>query len=607
MEKFQLSQFTKEGAKLLRDVIDEFNRLGVDTSHLPKTFPDDSGKIKLVFVGQFSAGKSSLIKMLTGEDVEIGAAITTQTATAYDWNGLEIIDTPGIHTELRPDHDEITYEQINHAALLIFVITNEGFSQRMGDHFRELAINQKRAANMVLVVNKMDRTALGNVPEQQQIIYADLKKVTTPYDPKDLFLSFTDTESYFKALAESDERRKNRRLERSGHETFIANLNRFVAEKGVLQKINLPLNTIADILRSLLNSIGSEKNNAVVAFKDSFEGRKDLVVDGKNQCRRKIKDLVTRFKNDVGRIGRDTADAALAANSQENAQAVLAQANEKVAAAVKNYSNQINDCMSLAFSNVGSALAEYENSPFIQQVNNKMSAQVQTEIKFGKALPGGALAALGALTARYGAQIAAPYAVVATKTITEIVPSQFNTILGQIVNWGSTAGLTSLGLPPVQSKVVGSVLGKGAESLELFTTTVTKTVPLPPTATNKIAQFFSTNASKIGTAIGLLGVAWSFYSLYKDDERRRAEEIKQRQVRNEIIAQFNEVAEDCAAQMIDNSQKWLGENIDPMLKNFDDALKQIEDDKQRATALKSTLTALLKRTENLIGDIQACR
>ena len=607
MEKFQLSKFTREGAKLLRDVTDEFNRLGVDTSRLPKTFPDDGGKIKLVFVGQFGAGKSSLIKMLTDEDVEIGAAITTQTATPYDWNGLEIIDTPGIHTEIRPDHDAITYEQINHAALLIFVITNEGFSQRMGNHFRELAINQKRAANMVLVVNKMDRTALGNVPEQQQIIYADLKKVTKPYDPKDLFLSFTDTESYFKALAETDERRKNRRLERSGHETFIANLNRFVAQKGVLQKINLPLNTIADILRSLLNSVGGEKNNAVVAFKDSFEHRKDLVVDGKSQCRREIKDLVTRFKNDVERIGRDTADAVLASGSQENAQAVLAQANEKVATVVKNYSNQINDCMTLAFSDVGAAIAKYENSPFIQQVNHKMSEQVQTEIKFGQVLPGGALAALGALTARYGAQIAAPYAVVATKTITEIVPSKLNMVFGQLVNWGATAGLTAQGVPLTQAKIAGSVLGKGAESLELFTTTVTKTVPLPPTATNKIAQFFTTNAGKIGTVIGILGVAWSFYSLYKDNERRREAELKQRQVRNEIIAQFNEVAEDCAAQLISNSQKWLGENIDPILKNFDDSIKQIESDKQKAKTLKSTLAELLKRTENLIGDIQACR
>ena len=228
MEEFQLSKFTKEGAQLLREVTEEFNRLGLDTSKLPKTFPDDNDKIKLVFVGQYSAGKSSIIKMLTSAEVEIGAAITTQTSTPYEWNGLEIIDTPGIHTELRPDHDEITYDQINHAALLIFVITNEGFSQRMGRHFRLLAIEGKRAANMVLVVNKMDRTTLGNVLKQQQIIYEDLKKVTAPYDPNDLYISFVDTASYFKAMKETDERRKNKRLEQSGHDTFIANLNRFV-------------------------------------------------------------------------------------------------------------------------------------------------------------------------------------------------------------------------------------------------------------------------------------------------------------------------------------------------------------------------------------------
>ena len=271
MEEFQLSKFTKEGAQLLREVTDEFNRLGIDASNLPKIFPDDSGKIKLVFVGQYSAGKSSIIKMLTGEDVAIGAAITTQDSTPYEWNGLEIIDTPGIHTELRPDHDEITYNQINHAALLIFVITNEGFSQRMGDHFRTLAIEQKRAANMVLVVNKMDRTQLGNVPEQQQIIYDDLKKVTTPYDPKDFYLSFTDTGSYFKALEETDERRKTRRMERSGREGFIANLNRFVAERGVFQKINLPLNTIAAAIRNAQgNSSDADKISDTAALIETF-------------------------------------------------------------------------------------------------------------------------------------------------------------------------------------------------------------------------------------------------------------------------------------------------------------------------------------------------
>lgn len=62
--------------------------------------------------------------MLTGrQDVEVGAAITTDRATSYPWDGVEVIDTPGIHTELRPDHDATSYEAIAAADLLVFVIT----------------------------------------------------------------------------------------------------------------------------------------------------------------------------------------------------------------------------------------------------------------------------------------------------------------------------------------------------------------------------------------------------------------------------------------------------------------------------------------------------
>ena len=84
-------------------------------SNVEKTFaamhydyepPENNEKIHLVFVGQYSAGKSSIISMLTGRrDIKIGEGITTQKVTKYDWNGIEVIDTPGIHTELRPDHD----------------------------------------------------------------------------------------------------------------------------------------------------------------------------------------------------------------------------------------------------------------------------------------------------------------------------------------------------------------------------------------------------------------------------------------------------------------------------------------------------------------------
>lgn len=604
MEEFKLSKFVREGSKLLRDVTEEFQRLGIDTSRLPKTFPDDSGKIKLVFVGQYSAGKSSLIKMLTGEDVKIGAAITTDKSTPYDWNGLEIIDTPGIDTELRPDHDAITYEQINRAALLVFVITNEGLSQRMGEHFRTLAIEQKHAANMVLVVNKMGRTALGNVPEQQEIICADLRKVTTPYDPKDLFLSFTDAESYLKAEQEKDERRRARFVSRSGREAFIDNLNRFAAQKGFLQKINLPLNMLADNLRSVLKVGG--QSNAVVVFKETFEHRKDLVAEGKQQCQREIRDLLNRFRQAVAKIGRDAADAVINSGNREAAEALIKEANDRVAVAVQSCSNRINECMTLSFSDVGESVAKYESSALVQQVNQSMTQQVKEEISLGRVLPGGALAALGVLTAQIGAEVAAPFAVVATRTITQVVPTQFNAVFGRLVDIGVTALLSFEGVPLAGAKAAGSLLGEGAESLELFTTTITKTVPLPPTATNKIAQFVLTNAGKIGAVIGLLGVAWTIYSLYEGNKAQREAELKQRQVREQIIAKFNELGETAAAQMFSQSQQWLGANVDPMLKNFDAAVKQIEDDRRKSQAAQKNLSELLTRTENLIGAIQAC-
>ena len=109
-------------------------------------------------MGQYSAGKSSILKVMTGrEDIEIGGEITTQQAQQLDWNEIKVVDTPGIHTELRPDHDEITYEAISKADLLVFVITNELFDSHIADHFRKLAIDREKAHEMLLVVNKMQQ------------------------------------------------------------------------------------------------------------------------------------------------------------------------------------------------------------------------------------------------------------------------------------------------------------------------------------------------------------------------------------------------------------------------------------------------------------------
>lgn len=596
MEEFQLSKFTKEGAQLLRDVTDEFNRLGIDASRFPKTFPDDSGKIKLVFVGQYSAGKSSIIKMLTGEDVAIGAAITTQDSTTYEWNGLEIIDTPGIETELRPDHDEITYEQINHAALLIFVITNEGFSQRMGDHFRTLAIDQKRAANMVLVVNKMDRTALGNVPEQQQVIYEDLKKVTTPHDPKDLYVSFVDTASYFKAMQETDERRKNRRLERSGHDIFVANLNRFVAQKGVFQKINLPLNTIAAEIRNASGGSSDKEKADVAAYVETICHSKKILLNAKRECLEDIDGIISNFKIDVSRRGRDTAESALSQKSEDVAKQVLADAQERVKLSTEDCAQKISDRIKRFSEQSDENLKTYESSTFVQQVQANFLANLNVQGVDGLAQgigaavgTGGAVA--GAAIAQHGAQFAAQYAQTAVTPLGRVVAG--------VASEGVGGALTAQGVHPFISDFLGGQAGNLLTKIPIFRA--------EPTMLNKIARVFTNNAGKIGTALGILGALWTIYSIIKGDEENRKRESEQQKAKNNIISGFNDLAEDIGRELSSNVRNFMTQNVDPIISAFDEKIKAVEAMTANEKIKSEKLSELLNQTENLIGEIQSCK
>lgn len=594
MEEFQLSKFTKESAELLRGVTEEFNRLGIDSSRLPKTFPDNSGKIKLVFVGQFSAGKSSLIKMLTGEDVEIGAAITTQNSKPYDWNGLEIIDTPGIHTELRPDHDEITYEQINHAALLIFVITNEGFSQRMGDHFRTLAIKQKRAANMVLVVNKMDRTAFGNVPEQQQVIYEDLKKVTTPYDPKDLYVSFVDTASYFKAMQETDERRKNRRLERSGHDTFVANLNRFVAQKGVLQKINLPLNTIAAEIRNASSGSSDKEKSDMAAYVETIRHSKKIVIDAKRECLEDIDGIISNFKTEISRRGRETAESVLSQESEDDAKKVLSNAKERVQLSAQDCAQKIADRIKKFTEQSESERQTYEQSSFVQQVQmnfaNNINAQGSSNfVQGGAALLGAGGGMAGALVAQHGAQFAAQFA--------ETAVTPLGRVAAGLASKGVSNALTAQGVHPLISDILGGKAGNLLTQLPIFRE--------PPTIINKIASFFTKNAAGIGKALGVLGALFTFYKIVKSEEEAREREAKQRQAKNDIISGFNDIADDVGRELLDGVRSFMTQNVEPIILAFDEKIKTVESLKSNEKIKSKKLSELLERTENLIGAIQA--
>ena len=194
---FRLADYTKKIADLRTRTMQAADRARINFDIIEGA----NKKFQLVFVGQYSAGKSSILKAMTGrKDIKIGAGITTELVHKYDWSDIEVVDTPGIHTEKRPDHDDLSYAAIASADMLVYVVTNELFDANLAAHFRKLAIDRDKAGEMILVINKMTRTSKGNTPEQQEVIREDIQKVIEPYTPAQLGLCFMDAESYLKSI-----------------------------------------------------------------------------------------------------------------------------------------------------------------------------------------------------------------------------------------------------------------------------------------------------------------------------------------------------------------------------------------------------------------------
>ena len=123
--QFAISTWTEKSEELIKKIESVFQSIDYPKDELPLTVYDNEKPISIVFVGQFSAGKSTIIKALTGiQDIKIGSGIQTEETQTYDWNDIE---TPGIRTSLRPDHDDITYDAIAKADMLVYVVTQELF------------------------------------------------------------------------------------------------------------------------------------------------------------------------------------------------------------------------------------------------------------------------------------------------------------------------------------------------------------------------------------------------------------------------------------------------------------------------------------------------
>lgn len=555
MTNFQLENFTARGGKLLtatRKIFSDNADLGLKFKPLPETFKPADGAVKLVFVGQYSSGKSSIIKMLSGIKTKIGAGIETQEPDVYNWGDLEIVDTPGIHTEIRLDHDEKSYYEIDHAALLIFVVTNEGFDNKIGNHFRKLAVEQNRDKNMVLVVNKMDRTALGNTPEQQAIIAQDLQKVITPFTAQDLYLSFLDTNSYFDALKETDDELRALLWEQSGYDNFVANLNSFVASRGVLSKVQAPLETLKSAVTDVIGE--SEDLNVdkdIETAEELLRRKQKTLQDGKRRIRADIKSLADNLRSKIKNAGSAAASKIEAGITEEDAKRNVEDAQRQTEADIAACEREIVEHLAEIAESVGSELAQIDKSNFAVKVQTNLDGKIPKPVPIDESSFGDLSKKTGSLT---------DFA----RTSKEAAKHSF-------------FGMNSAEI----IKDIGHLFGF------------------------KFAPWGAVNIVKylgwIGAAIAIFGI---LDSLLKRGKKREEMEAELRKAHEHIQSGFNTAAETVYTQLIERSEQQIDKLTAPVLKDADDKLAEFQNKKSCLQSLGRSLQKILGEVNALMDEVQ---
>lgn len=584
MEEFELDVYAQQGESLLEEIRQEFQKLGIVTDGLPTQFISADEGLKLVFVGQYSAGKSSIIKMLTGADVEIGAAITTQNSTEYPWHGLSIVDTPGISTELRPDHDEITYDQINHAALLVFVITNEGFNQCIGENFCKLAIEQKRAANMILVVNKMDRTEMGNVSEQRKIITNDIRRVLGDCTPEEVYLSFLDTNSYQESLMEEDEEIRQELLDLSGHDIFVQHLNDFVRKRKLLARLERPLYTIASEIKKAMGSNDEADNEDDADAAVTLVNRKKRVLEeGRKRCLRKIGQLAEECQYKISAAGRTAASAVQSGCDEDDVNKALEAVEMTINNEVEMCQNDITSCLNESLKAIVKDIEVQDGSIFARKVHLRWEQNMEAfknTSDFGGYTP---------------KQIEKDLSKVSEALITSATKKVSWQELLEPVGTGKEGLFTGLAGQGSMKVFSGSLAHTTIKSLGNFVG-----IKFQPWQ----AVRWSSYVGYLGKALGAIGFAYSLYNFFTEPGKKKEQEEKVAQSRTELRKEFDRMAKDICADMVTSAQETMQGLLEPAVAELGQNLENIKQLESLMQKRRNALAAFDIRVQEFMKTIQ---
>lgn len=332
---------------------------------------------RMVLTGQYSSGKSTLIKALTDDaaQVVIDSAVATDKVEVFDWDGLvDLVDTPGVQAGL-VEHDELAEEALLSANLVLFAVTVDLFDDRLVEHLRHVTEDLRKAPQLLVVVTKCRslaaaegvregavREALGSFSGQVPWVECDAK-------------------TYVEGLHEEDPSRATRRIEASRIIEVKDTINRIARERGDLARFRVPLQQVALVAGEALAALTDDSDEEAVLT--VLARQRSALTNRRGLLDSALERQATEFRTACIRAAEHLADAAESIEESPNSDwseldAASETLNDELNVANQGFVDGVNAVLDSQLADFTSEVREIEASPYAHQL---LALDVQGDIE----------------------------------------------------------------------------------------------------------------------------------------------------------------------------------------------------------------------------------
>ena len=509
--------------------------------------------ISLAFIGQYNAGKSSLIRALTGTtDVVVDANVATDRVVEVFWEGLRLIDTPGVRAG-RPEHDDLTETAIAAADLIVFVVTAELFDATIAEYFRKIIVDSGRGGECLLVVNKSSQDA-----GTRETKLVALEEVLDPLGRDDVPIIFTDAQAKEWSDQSEDDEERQELLAESGFNDLVTSIDDFARVSGLRGQLTTPV-------YEALNAI----DEAAALLSDDEESRASLELLGKQrsllrehrrELNEQVRESIAETRNRIAALGDGLADLVEPETDPAALQAAVA---ERVEVA-ERYADELDERIERA----------------IAETSDRMQAALQNEVQlaleFLAGPEGGPSTERTALEASLDATSAADAFPAETLRAMNQGLTKISTFFSQNARAGEKGHALVYG--------VGKKLG----------------VKFRPWGAVKTARF-------LGRAAGGMAVATSMLELWnqRQQEKRTAEiEAAVQKTRTSLRSAFQMLATDMAQQSSEAFSRFLLSSYDAALGFVDDEMGRLVAERSGSAELLDNLASQREQLQDLLARVR---